>query len=220
MVLRALILATLAAAATASAAAATPFLRNQLKPCYVSAQRIDREPVAIDAGGFTPGATVDVSVDGAVQASPIADSNGDLHGQVQAPWVPAGERLFTLQLAERANPVNTLVLQPKVSALSVTIRPARARPSRRVLFSGRGFTEPRPVFAHYVFRGRLRKTVRLAPVVGECGRFAVRARQIPVRHPHTGQWTVDFDQRRRYAGAVPPVRDRLIITVRRVPRSH
>jgi hypothetical protein len=218
MVLRTLILATLGIVAAAPAQAA-PFLRNQLKPCYVSAQHNDREPVAINAGGFTPGATVAVSIDGVTQSSAIADANGDLHGQVQAPWLPAGERAFTLQLAEQANPVNTLVATPKVTALSVTTTPARARPSRRVLFSGRGFTEARPVFAHYLFRGRLRRTVRLAPAVGECGTFAVHARQIPLRHPHTGRWTVDFDQRHRY-GDRPPVRDRLIVTVRRVPRSH
>lgn len=219
MAIRALIVATLGMLAAAAPAESAPFLRNQLKPCYVSAQRNDREPVAIDAGGFTPGATVAVSIDGAPQSSAVADANGDLHGQVQAPWVPAGERAFTLQLAEQANPVNTLVVTPEVTALSVTTTPARARPSRRVLFSGRGFTEARPVFAHYLFRGRLRKTVRLAPAVGECGTFAVRARQIPISHPRTGRWTVDFDQRRRY-GAAPPVRDRLIIQVRRVPRSH
>jgi hypothetical protein len=77
------------------------------------------------------------------------------------------------------------------------------------------------VYAHYLFRGHLRKTVRLVrrPKT-PCGAFSRRARQIPLRRPHTGQWTVDFDQRRRYVGVVPPVRDRLIITVRRVPRSH
>ena len=68
--------------------------------------------------------------------------------------------------------------------------------------------------------GKLRKTVRLARPSGDCGTFSVRARQIPIAHPHVGQWTVDFDQRHRYAGALPPVRDRLIITVRRIPRSH
>jgi hypothetical protein len=217
---RAVLLAGLTTLAAAPAASATPFLRNQLKPCYVSAQPAAREPVAIDAGGFGTYAPIDVTVDGVAQPSAQADANGDLRGQVQAPWVPAGERPFTLQLAERGNPANVLTLTPQVTALSVTLAPARAKPSRRVRFSGRGFTEDRPVFAHYLFRGRLRKTVRLARPQGPCGTFSRRARQIPLHRPHTGQWTVDFDQRRRYAGVVPPVRDRLIITVRRVPRSH
>src|SRR5205823_3440095 len=122
MVLRALVLASLGMVAAAPAEAA-PFLRNQLKPCYVSAQPDDREPVAIEAGGFTPGATVAVSVDGVTQSSAVADANGDLQGRVQAPWVPAGQRAFALRLSEPANPVNTLVVTPTVTALAVTVTP-------------------------------------------------------------------------------------------------
>ncbi|HEY7074236.1 MAG TPA: hypothetical protein VH418_02655 [Solirubrobacteraceae bacterium] len=206
-------------AAAAAPAAAAPVLRSPLKPCYVSVDRRDREPVVLDATGFTPGATVDVSVDGKLQGSGVADATGVLKGQVQAPWQPAGERQFALRLAERDNPAGTLLLYPRVSALWVGITPARARPWRRVLFRGRGFTAPRDVFAHYRFRGRLRRTVSLGRPVGDCGLFSVRARQIPVRHAHAGRWTVVFDQR-RHATTSPEVSDRLIIVVRRPRRSH
>jgi hypothetical protein len=220
MWLRVLIMASAGALAAAPAARATPVLRKPLKPCYVSAQPTDREPVTVDAGGFDPFARVAVALDGAPQATWFAGSGGGLRRQLPAPWIAAGERPFALQLTEQANPANTLAVTSKVTALSVTLTPARARPSRRVRFAGRGFTAARPVYAHYVFGGRLRKTVRLARPRGDCGTFAARARQIPIRQPHTGQWIVDFDQRRRYAGTLPPVRDRLLITVRRVPRSH
>jgi hypothetical protein len=212
-------LALVASAVAAAPAAAAPRLRNALKPCYVSVDRFVREPVAIDADGFTPGAQVQVSLDGVPQATPTADSNGAITGQVSAPWVSAGERLFTLRLAESANAANTLVLHPRVSALWVGVTPARARPSRRVLFRGRGFTAPRPVYAHYWFRRRLRRTVSLGRPVGDCGLFAVRARQIPLRHPRPGRWTVVFDQR-RHATSRPEVNDRLMIVVRRRRRSH
>src|SRR5919199_5852954 len=166
-----LALALVASAVAAAPAAAAPRLRNTLKPCYVSVYRFAREPVAIDADGFTPGAEVQVSVDGAPQATPTADPNGEIAGQISAPWVSAGERLFTLQLAESNNPANTLVLHARVSALWVGITPARARPSRRVRFRGRGFTAQRPVFAHYWFRKRLRRTVSLGRPAGDCGLF-------------------------------------------------
>lgn len=220
MWLRVLVVACAGALAAAPAARATPSLRRPLKPCYVSAQPTDRQPVTVDAGGFDPFARVSVALDGAPAASWLANATGGLRRQLPAPWIAAGERPFRLQLSEPGNPANTLSVTSKVTALSVTLTPARARPSRRVRFAGRGFTAARPVFAHYVFRGRLRKTVRLARPHGDCGTFSARARQIPVRHPHTGQWIVDFDQRRRYPGTLPPVRDRLLITVRRVPRSQ
>jgi hypothetical protein len=214
-----LALALVASAVMAAPAAAAPRLRNTLKPCYVSVDRFVREPVAVDADGFTPGAKVRVTVDGVLAAAPTADSNGEISGQVSAPWVSAGERAFTLQLAESDNPANTLVLYPRVSALWVGVTPARARPSRRVLFRGRGFTAARPVFAHYWFHRRLRRTVSLGRPVGDCGLFAVRTRQIPLRNPRPGRWTVVFDQR-RHATTQPEVSDRLMIVVRNSRRSH
>jgi hypothetical protein len=220
MWLRVLIGCAAAGLAAAPPARAAPFERKPLKPCYVSAAPTQRQAVTIVAGGFTPSAGVAVALDAVFQTAWTADAGGTVRGQVPAPWMPAGDRPFSLQLTERGNPANTLTLTTKVTALSVTLTPARARPSRRVRFSGRGFTAKRPVYAHYLFKGRLRKTVRLARPSGDCGTFSMRARQIPIAHPHVGQWTVDFDQRRRYGGALPPVRDRLIITVRRIPRSH
>src|SRR5690349_19626670 len=214
-----LALALVASAVVAAPAAAAPRLRNTLKPCYVSVDRFAREPVAVDADGFTPGAKVQVSVDGVPAATATADANGEITGQVSAPWVSAGERTFALRLAESDNPANTLLLYPRVSALWVGVTPARARPSRRVLFRGRGFTAPRPVFAHYWFRRRLRRTVNLGRPVGDCGLFAVRTRQIPLRKPRPGRWTVVFDQR-RHATSRPEVSERLMIVVRRTRRSH
>jgi hypothetical protein len=219
MVIRALVVALAGLAVAAPAAGATPFLRNQLKPCYVSARPDARETVTIDAGGFDPYAPIAVVVDGVTQQSAVSDANGDLKGTVESPWQPSGQRTFTLELADTADPADILVLTPLVTALDVAVTPARAKPRRKVRFSGSGFTEARPLFAHYLFHGRLRKTVRLGLPAPPCGTFRFRARQIPVRHPRTGQWTVVFDQRRRYPATVP-VSDRLIITVRRVPRSH
>ena len=65
-------------------------------------------------------------------------------------------------------------------------------------FEGLGFTEDKPVFAHYVRKGKLRRTVRMARRPGDCGGFSARRRQIPIRHPRLGRWTVQFDQSRKY----------------------
>ena len=49
-----------------------------------------------------------------------------------------------------------------MTAFDVSISPSTAAPSSRVRFSGRGFTQPGAVYGHYLYRGRVRKTVRLA----------------------------------------------------------
>jgi hypothetical protein len=209
--------ATLALAVPAAAGAAT---LDPLKPCYVSVTPTSREAVDVGGSGFTPGAIVDVAIDGAVVRTVQADVLGSLPPQVlQAPDQPWGERPFSVTAAQRGNPANTVTLTSNVTALNLRVDPQRARPSKRVTFRGRGFTGPGGVYAHYLFKGRLRKTVTLtSAVAGPCGTFTARRRQIPVRHPRTGTWTLQVDQQRRYSRAPDSVFVRVSIIVQRVFR--
>jgi hypothetical protein len=204
--------------ATAQAAALTP-----LKPCYISVtQRIDGEPDRItreglDLGGsgFTPGALVDVSFDGRLDRTIQADAAGNLPPQVlQSPYRARGEGTFTLTAAERGNPLNSVSLASRTTALAVRARPRVAEPDDRIRFSGRGFTDQRAVWAHYLFRGKVRKTVRLVRRIDNpCGTFSVRRRQIPIKRPQRGTWTLQVDQQKRYSRAPDSVFVRLAIVV-------
>ncbi|HWT26100.1 MAG TPA: hypothetical protein VN213_21515 [Solirubrobacteraceae bacterium] len=188
------------ALAAPAAAHAAPTLQP-LQPCYVSAGPTQREPVLLSASGFTPNAQVDVTIDGA----PVADAgrvqtdpSGAFEGSVPAPYRRRGEAPFTVTLTETGNPANSVSVDSRVTALTVDVRPRQAAPTRRVRFSGRGFTDPSsPVYAHYVFGGRVRETVAMGRPRGACGTFSARRRQIPVR-PRTGTWLVQFDQLARY----------------------
>ena len=202
-------------------ASAAPVLEQPLEPCYVSADATQREHVIVRAAGFTPGALVDVRLDGRPQegAAAVADGTGRVQGEVEAPFQAAGERTFRLELTERDNPANAVAATSRVTALTVSITPHRARPSARVRFRGRGFREPGPVYAHYLYGDRHRRTVRLGRSHGACGAFSARARQIPVRRPRTGLWTVQVDQARTYAREPRPVQVRLAIEVRRTLRA-
>jgi len=210
-------LATLALTVPAAAGAAT---LDPLKACYVSVTPTNREAVDVGGSGFTPGAIVDVGIDGAVVRTVQADAIGNLPPQVlQAPNQPRRERAFSLTAAERGNAANAVTLTSNVTALNLGVHPQRARPSRRVTFRGRGFTGPGAVYAHYLFKGRVRRTVTLASAVAApCGTFKARRRQIPVRHPQTGTWTLQVDQQRRYSRAPDSVFVRLSIIVQRVFR--
>jgi hypothetical protein len=146
---------------------------------------------------------LDVYVDGALALSGQADLVGDLDATVKAPFLPTGEREFGVTVVERDNPVNAVGALSRVTDLDVALRPSEARSWSRVRYRGRGFTATSgPVFAHYVFRGRSRKTVLLTrAALGPCGTFSVRRRQIPIRDPHVGLWTIQVDQKRRYSAA-------------------
>ena len=207
----ALIVSLAAPAVAAAAPAIAP-----LKPCYVTAETDagpQSEGIDIQATGFTPNSTVDLTIDGAPLAGGSSDLQVDGTGAlnlpasaVPAPFVARCTKLFTLTLTEDANPANTVSTTARSTALGVYVKPKTAKPRERIRFWGRGFTANAPIWAHYVRKGKLRKTVRMARVPGECGSFDVHRRQIPIRKPHLGRWIVQFDQSKEYVEpAVQPL---------------
>jgi hypothetical protein len=206
----------LAAPAAARAAELEP-----LRPCYVAAGEPahEREAVELRATGFTPRSFVTVAVDGVTEARVQADPAGAVSGSVSAPYHAGGERTFTVTLTEEGRPQNAVAATTLVTGLKATMRPKRAPSSSRVRFGGRGFTADAPVYGHYVYAGRVRRTVRLARPEGPCGTFSVRRRQIPIAAPRVGEWTLQVDQQRRYSPTPAGVSVPIAIRVERVVRQ-
>jgi hypothetical protein len=189
--------ALLAAPATASAA---PVL-TPLRACYdaVSDSAGGTEPVTVAASGFEPGTLVDVAVDGEVKYAgvQVAD-DGTVSGSVFAPFVAKGRRPFSVTVTQQGVPEVTARADSLVTRLAVRLTPRSSRPSARVRFRGSGFTAPKPIYLHYVRKGKLRRTVRLVKhPAGPCGGFDVRRRQFPFA-PSIGRWILQIDQQRRY----------------------
>ena len=216
--------ALIVALAAPAAAQAAPTIAP-LKPCYVTAKTDEgrqQEPMQITGAGFAPNASVNLTIDG----QPVedgtnlqADQNGNLPlPPVPAPFVRRGSREFTVTLTEVNNPANTVSATAKSTALGVSVKPEEARPSDRIRFKGKGFTEDRPIYAHYRYKGKVRKTVRMAREPRSCGGFKVRRRQIPVRRPGLGLWTIQFDQSKEFVDpeVTPIVFVRLAIRIRLV----
>jgi hypothetical protein len=204
--------ATLLALALSAVPAAAATL-DPLKACYVSTgtDTADLEDVTVRGQGFAPNAKVDVYRDGVVYASAPTDPVGDFTLFVDAPYQQEGERAFTITATDG---VTTLSAQSRVTNLAVYVRPKRAAPSRRVRFRGRGFMQPAPVYAHYLYGDTLKKTVRLASGTdGPCGTFTAMRRQIPIENPRTGRWTVQIDQKAEYTEQPDPVWVQLPIRV-------
>jgi hypothetical protein len=218
----------LAALALPAAAQAAPII-EPLKPCYVTAGTAENpqgEGVSIRAAGFTPDSRVNLTRDG----EPLDGSTGlqvRSDGLLEVPPFPAefvrsGSREFTVTLTEQGNEANTVSATAWRTALDVSVKPREARPSQRIRFKGSGFTEPKPVYAHYVFAGKQRKRVRMVGQTGHCGGWKVRRPQFPMKNPSQGSWIVQFDQSRKYVngttGKLHGVFVRLRITIRLVPR--
>ena len=82
---------------------------------------------------------------------------------------------------------------------------------------GRGFIGT-DAYAHYVRKGKARKTVRLGAPQGPCGRIDVKRRQIPVKRPALGRWTLQVDNQKTYSAMPDSVVATLSITVSKGPR--
>jgi hypothetical protein len=213
-----LTLAATAASLLPAAASAAPVL-EPLRPCYDAVEDTPdgREAVELAGTGFTPGALVDILVDGQVEFERVEiDPTGRLRpGTLPAPFVAEGQRSFTVTVTERDNPAQTVSATALVTALAVDVTPRSATPATRVRFKGSGFTADRPVYLHYVRRGRVRETVRLVRrPSGPCGAFDVRRRQFAFL-PAVGRWELQFDQRRRYERTPDGAFLRLRVDVRR-----
>ena len=62
------------------------------------------------------------------------------------------------------------------------------------------------VYAHYVLGGKLKKTVRIGALSGDCGNLRKRMKQFPFRPVPAGDWRVDFDTSRAYSGRADAIR--------------
>jgi hypothetical protein len=199
-----------------------------LRPCYVTAGTTkdpQGEGVLIRAQGFTANSKVDLTLNGA----PVKDGTGLQVGDTgllalppfPAPFVRSGSADFSVTLTEQTNAANTVTATAKSTRLGVKIRPKSARPSQRIRFTGSGFTEDKPVWAHYTRNGKQVKRVRMVRRPGECGSWSVRRRQFPMKHPAQGVWWVQYDQSKKFATHgkhKPAVRVRVKFTVTLVPR--
>jgi len=221
--------ALLAALVVPASAQAVPTI-EPLKPCYVTAGTAAKpqgEGVGIRAAGFTPSSRVDLTLNGA----PLEGGSSDLQvGEMglltlddfPAPFVRKGSKEFTVTLTEKDNPANTVSATARSTRLGVKVKPRRARPSQRIRFMGSGFTDEKPVYAHYTRGGKQVRRVRMVRRTGECGTWSVRKPQFPMKRPDQGTWFVQFDQSKRYidgtTGRLPSVYVRVKFTIELLPR--
>jgi hypothetical protein len=189
-----------------------------LAPCYRSVDADTLEPVPVWANGFTPGEHVNVYVDSRlVERDVVVLTDGQISGEVDAPYIATGERPFTVTVTEVEQPWNTATVSSRVTALSLRMKPRNTRPDRRVRIIGRGFIGTN-AYGHYVRRNKLRKTVRLGAPQGPCGRIDVKRPQIPIDEPAFGRWTLQVDNQKEYSATPAGVLMTLIIRVRQVVR--
>ena len=172
--------------ATAHAATLTP-----LKPCYISVTQrtpgdppeITRERLDLAGSGFTPGALVDVSLDGTLERTIQADAAGNLPPQVAAVALPRARRGPVHADRGRAGQPGQRGLAGRRARPRSTLGCARARPSPRAASASAAAASPRRARS-----GRTTSTrARCARPCGWCGGSTTPAGVLRPPPPDPGQ---------------------------------
>jgi hypothetical protein len=183
--------ATLALVAPAASPAAS-LTTAPVKPCYGTGDR-----VSFAGSGFTPGALVDFTRDGRpVSGSPLsAQPDGTVTGNLNVVQ-PNGQAVRTYTATDRQNPANTASTQITVSELDVSVSAIGDRPAARRRIVARGFTSGRTLWAHILFRNKVRN-VEIGRLEGACRRLRTIKRLFRRGAP-LGRRLIHVDTVRRY----------------------
>lgn len=202
----------------AVAAAATPAQAATITtvPCFPYVRGADTK-LPIVATGFTPGSFVRVYMSPANKPPAIATStNADAAGafglQAFPPsFAPFNRNLQTFNLIgeDRTNPAAPIVGAStfQMARFGLTSSPSSPkRPKQKVKYTARGFTAGKPVYIHFRFGGKTRKTVKLGVAKGPCGIVSRRMSAVPTKVRY-GDWRTYTNQSATSAGATPLWKD-------------
>jgi hypothetical protein len=191
--LAALVIAAVALVTPAAASAQATLTVSPDKPCFGSGDRI-----SFDGSGFSPGTIVDFTRDNEpVEADPPIMAGPD--GRVRAGLTVFNERGVEERryaATDRANPAITASAQVTVSELDVNMRPLDGEPTEPRRISAEGFTGGRTLYAHIVFKGRVRN-LRIGRLRGDCRNLRKRKRLFGT-DPGFGRHLIHFDTQRRF----------------------
>jgi hypothetical protein len=170
-------------------------------PCY-----LEQEPISAMGTGFTPSGPVNFSFDGQLASSGTADPAGNFTQQLTAPLLPGStlQHTFSLAAQDQTNPALAATAAVTVTKLAATVKPQRAKPTRKVRFGIHGMPPGQPIYLHYVFHRKQRARVKLGTAKAPCGTLNVRKRFFPMRRPSIGTWTFQFDNKKRYSKSTLP----------------
>lgn len=156
------------------------------KACYKAG-----EPGTVSVAGFVSGSTVDATVEG----QPMVNLLPDGTGAASAPFTPlaspdTGETTEMLTATDALNPAITAQVTYRVTATELTMSPARAKLSAKVVWRLSGFGAGN-AYLHVARRNAKGKTVtvrtlKLGALTGPCGALTARTAQLPLARPEPG----------------------------------
>jgi hypothetical protein len=182
--------AAVALVGAASAQAATLSVAGG-KACYRAG-----DALILSGTGYTPGAPVDVTLEGRELGTLTADAAGNISSPLQVGNLRGVSRR-TLVATDAANPAITATARFLGSSLLVKVRPQNGAAGRKLRINASGFTTGKRLYAHVRRKGYLRN-IFIGKLKGPCRTLKLRKRVLSAGTP-SGVYTVQFDTKRRYS---------------------
>ncbi|MEO6858794.1 MAG: hypothetical protein ABI323_09425 [Solirubrobacteraceae bacterium] len=197
-------MALLIPVAVAAQASAATLSVNQ--NCFVNTtteRTLHQAPMVVTGSGYVPGDSVTItSSDGSVNTVTQAGPAGTIGIQIGAPTpflkLPGSQVVGLTASDDNASGTITGGTFLKTTLLDVATVPSTAPPSRRVSWYFSGFRPGRPIYVHYLHRGRQVARVRFGEAKGVCGLLRTRARFFPGRQRYQ-RYGLQFDDSKRYS---------------------
>ena len=195
-----------AATGDTGAASAAPTIASKL-PCVANLGIGGALTLPLTGTGFSPNGVVALSTSTASSPAPkdltsvSADANGNIETRVDPPAFRSTSTLqqsFNLIAIDAVNPANTATSTFRQVRFGFDAKPDTGRPARRVTYTARGFLPGKAVYAHFRFRGRTRRDVKIGVAGGACGIVSKKMRLLPAQ-TRFGTWTIFMDQAPTYS---------------------
>jgi hypothetical protein len=177
--------------AAASAAEAATLSVAGGKACYRAG-----DSLILSGTGYTPGAPVNVTLEGRELGTLTADAAGNVSSPLQIGNLRGVSRR-TLVATDAANPAITATTRFLGSSLLVKVKPQTGAAGRKLRINASGFTTGKRLYAHVRRKGYLRN-VFIGKLKGPCRTLKKRKRVLTAGTPN-GLYTVQFDTKRRYS---------------------
>lgn len=167
----------------------------QFNPPISCMEQGERYPLG--GSGFAPEGSVRVASEGG-SATFFTNASGALSGDesslLVAPEYPSlTPKTLTYTATDNADSSNTVTLTiPEVEFGSNL--PVNGKPNKVVTWQFAGFLNSAPIYAHYLYERKEKRTVRFGAGQGPCGTLTKRAVRFPIKKPKNfGTWEVRVD---------------------------
>jgi hypothetical protein len=199
--------ATAALAAPAGALAAPSIAVSA--PCLVNVNPLMPPVISVVGTGWTAGDDIDLSGSDDLDGDATVAADGSFATTVEGDDIADGNagvaNVSLTATDEGPSGTGTATVAFQLANLAVSVNPSEAAFTKRVTYSFSGFAAGKPIYAHYIHKGKVVARQKFGIATGDCGVLnKKRALQYPGGHPKYDKYTVQFDDSAHYSKKSTP----------------